>query len=139
MSCHNFEFCLTKSGSIYPLDILNFNPLSDNYPAASFLLATLGRIMPYLHTNLQLSPHNLYLELANKVYSQHLATQYDLVIIIYVKSNEVFKYRREALKKEVIIMNIIGIAILILAVCVVYFLITHTSGGHTENRGHGSF
>jgi len=35
-------------------------------------------------------------------------------------------------------MNIIGIAILILAVCVVYFLITHTGGGRTENRGHGS-
>jgi hypothetical protein len=35
-------------------------------------------------------------------------------------------------------MNIIGIAILILAVCGVYFLITHTSSGRTEGRGHGS-
>ena len=42
------------------------------------------------------------------------------------------------LDKEVIIMNVIEIAVLILVVCVVYFLITHTRGGHTKNTGHGT-
>ena len=36
-------------------------------------------------------------------------------------------------------MNIIGIAVLILAVGVVYYLVTHKRGGHhTENTGHGA-
>jgi uncharacterized membrane protein len=40
--------------------------------------------------------------------------------------------------KEVIIMNVIEIGVLILVVCVVYLLVTHTRGGHTKNTGHGA-
>jgi len=49
-----------------------------------------------------------------------------------------FLRKLSLLYKEEIIMNIIGIAVLILAVCVVYYLITHKGGGHNENTGHGT-
>ena len=68
-----------------------------------------------------------------------VAPQYGLVIIIYIIRVMEFLRKLSLLNKEVIIMNIFGIAVLILAVWVVYYLITHTGGGHhTENTGHKS-
>jgi len=68
---------------------------------------------------------------------QTVAPQYGFVIIIYIKRNGVYK-ELSLSNREVIIMNIFGIAVLILAVCVVYLLITHKRGGHTENTGQGT-